>query len=391
MKRFFLFKVFFVVLLLFFWRTIVYWENFDKGGTEKDLILYIFMVASMLLGAILIGKNYKSIPFKPFHHVALAWFLLMITVALYNKTALSLSLKCCVWPIIYEVTYIFSKQSKDAEKFFRKYFLLLAIMGLFVMLGSLLNSGFVKATNLVYFFILPMPFLLKIKDKQKLYWLFIVMASMAVLSSKRSMILAMVLFFILWEMFNTIKRKKVFQSSFLLLVMAGIAVYSFQNFRILSEGRLVEKMNNEDVSNGRERIYDMTMLMIERSSIDHKILGNGHNAVRRDSPLDISAHNEWLEIMYDYGAIAIMLYLCLWIIMLSNWYKMYKTKSPYYVPYTLMICIWGVMSMVSQLILYVSYVLYLFMFLAYVEGCQERALHYREYSSKRVLGKTSFI
>lgn len=374
MRNIVLFRVFFIFLFLFFWRTAVYWVNFEYGRTAQDVLLYVFLVITMLIGTFLINKNYKLIPSKPIHYLALAWFVLMIVVAVYNQTALSITLKSLMWPIVFEVTYIYSKINVEAEKYFRKYFFLLAIMGLFFVLGKLILVNFSAASNLVYFFILPMPFLLRTNDSRKLYLLFFVMSAMAILSGKRSMILSIAMFLLIWGFFNTVKRKKTSQSIFLLLFIVGLTIYSFQNFRLLSEGRVVKRMAAEDVTNGREAIYDVTILMIENSSIDHKILGNGHNAVRRDSPMDISSHNEWLEIIYDYGYIAIGLYICLWIIMLYNWYKLYKTKSPYFIPYSLLICVWGVMSMVSQLILYASYVLYLFMFVAFIEARQDKTI-----------------
>lgn len=374
MRDIVLFKIFYIFLFLFFWRTTIYWVNFVQGGTEKDWLLYFFLAITMFLGIVLIGKNIKHIPSKQIHFVAFAWFVLMIVVAVYNKTALSMSLKSLLWPIVFEVSYLFSKLYSKAGNYFRKYFFFLAMMGLLYMLNHLLLVNFSTSSNLVYFFILPMPFLLRVNHRKELYWLFFMMASISVLSSKRSMILAIAIFLLIWGLYNTIIRKKMVQSMFLLFMMAGIIIFSFQNVDFLSEGRLAEKMGKEDITNGRADIYDITILMIDKSSFDHKLLGNGHNAVRQDSPLEISAHNEWLEIMYDYGFIAIILYLCLWLIMLSIWYGMFKTKSRFFIPYSLMICIWAVMSMVSQLILYVSYVLYLFMFLAYVEGQRDKAM-----------------
>ena len=367
MKNLILFKSFYLFLFLFFWRTTIYWANFVQGREEKDLLLYVFLAITMFFGIVLIGKNYKQIPSKQIHFIAFVWFVLMVVVAVYNNTALSVSIKSVLWPIVFEVTYIFTLLNVKAEKFFRKYFFLLAMMGLFFLSAHLIRTNFAKASNLIYFFILPMPFLLRTNDSKKLYLFFFVMASMSILSSKRSMILAIAIFLLIWGLYNTVKKKKVIQSFFLLLVMLSLTVYSFSNIRMLSESRLVEKMDAEDVSNGREWIFKVTELMIANSSIDHKILGNGHNAVSRDSPMNISAHNEWLEITYDYGYIATIIYLCLWIFMLIKWYKIYKNKSPYFIQFSLLICIWGVMSIVSQMILYVSYVLYLFMFLAFIE------------------------
>jgi O-antigen ligase len=112
--------------------------------------------------------------------------------------------------------------------------------------------------------------------------------------------------------------------------------------------------------------------MIEQSTKAQLILGHGHNAVRRDSPLEISAHNEYLEIIYDYGIIALTIYLGLWIYVIKQFLFHYRNNTIFFIPYALSICIFVVMSMVSQLVLYVSYFLYLVMFWGIVQAAKER-------------------
>ena len=38
-------------------------------------------------------------------------------------------------------------------------------------------------------------------------------------------------------------------------------------------------------------------------------MGHGYNAVLVDSPIHLSAHNDFLEILYDYGLVGLSLYL----------------------------------------------------------------------------------
>ena len=135
------------------------------------------------------------------------------------------------------------------------------------------------------------------------------------------------------------------------------------------------------MSNGRETIYEYTWQMIMNSDVEEWVLGHGHNAVFEDSPLTISAHNEFLEVIYDYGIIVLVLYLFFWLYVVRRWLFHMRCQTIYYIPYTLSICIFAVMAMVSQLILYASYFLYLVMFWAAVEAVTEN--DYKEYRRLR--------
>ncbi len=90
--------------------------------------------------------------------------------------------------------------------------------------------------------------------------------------------------------------------------------------------------------------------------------------------MQISAHNEYLEIIYDYGLIALIVYLGLWIYVIKQFIFHYRNDTVYFIPYALSICIFAVMSVVSQLVLYVSYFLYLVMFWGIVQAGKERWL-----------------
>ena len=136
---------------------------------------------------------------------------------------------------------------------------------------------------------------------------------------------------------------------------------------------------------GREAIYLVTIEMIKHSSPAHILLGNGHNGVRRDSPLGISAHNEFLEIIYDYGIIILMVYLGLWVYVLRQWYFHYRNNTIFFLPYTMSVCIFAVMAMVSQLVLYCSYFLYLVIFWGIVAALKDN--HASKNAKDRVLTK----
>ena len=59
----------------------------------------------------------------------------------------------------------------------------------------------------------------------------------------------------------------------------------------------------EDDGSGRIQVWETTWKMICRSDLEVLLFGHGYNAVLNDSPLKLSAHNDFLEVLYNYGII----------------------------------------------------------------------------------------
>lgn len=371
-----LFIFFLCILFFYFWRNITFWmSTIIYGIEERDILLYISIAILWCISLFYILSYRKHIGRSSVHKIAFVWFICMPVVLLYNKSPLSAYLKCMLWPLLFEATYICTLLYKSSQKLYLRLFKILTVMGGIYFFQSLVVKGFERASNMVYFAILTFPLILATKKNNKKFFLIPLLASfLALISLKRSMILALLLYWVIYFAVYLFKRKKIIQSIILVILMSAAAVYSYNYVDDFSGGGISRRMENEDVTNGREEIYDLTWLMIENSSTGHKLLGNGHNAVRLDSILEVSAHNEWLEMIYDYGYFMLFLYSLLWLYMIRKWWRLFKDNSPYFYSMTLCICIWAVMSMVSQLMLYMSYVIYLFMFLAYVDAKTQKKI-----------------
>lgn len=362
-------NLFIFFLLLFFWRNIDYWMTTiiykeEPHDSIRALSLYGLWGSSLML--ISLGKNMFSKCI--IHKICILWFASMLAVLIYNGSSLPGYMTCLLWPLLFEGIYIYTIFNQDSDKRLNRLFVVLIILGMVSFVESLIYNGYEGASNIVYFVVLAIPILLAVGN-EKLNLLWLVFASvLAIASLKRSMMLAIALFWLIYFIVEGVKKLGILKSVILMLMIGYGAYHTFLYVDDLSGNDITRRMESEDISNGRDGIYDITLLMIDNSTIDHKILGNGQGAVKRDSILDISAHNEWLEIIYDYGYIVLAVYILLWLYMLYKWYRLWKEDSKYLLPYTLCLCIWAVMSMVSQLISYVSYVLYLFIFLAYVEA-----------------------
>lgn len=135
---------------------------------------------------------------------------------------------------------------------------------------------------------------------------------------------------------------------------------------------MTERVTREESDNsGRKAIWATTSLMIVTSPAEKFIVGHGFNGVRENSFLEISAHNDFLEIIYDYGLIIFALYICLWIHVVRRCYFLYRNKSSLFLPYAVSLSILFVLSMVSQLLPYATYFNYLVMFWGMTEAVTE--------------------
>lgn len=152
------------------------------------------------------------------------------------------------------------------------------------------------------------------------------------------------------------------------VLSGGILGYSFSDS--ILKGELSERVNREETDEGRNRlaIYTVTWAMIENSSVDKLFFGHGHYGVRKDSFLEISAHNDFLEVIYDYGLVILVLYLGLWVYVIKRCVRLFRDESPLFLPYAVSLSIFIVMSIVSHLILYASYFLFLVLFWGCIEG-----------------------
>jgi len=374
-----LYYIFVFFLLIFFWKTAEYWYSFTSSDevASGSIMLYaaLVMVESVSLYLIEFSPKYRCQQSR-IPQLCLIWEMVMLVVLLFTRTPYSQWFKCMAWPLFFQASYLLIRSNVGLVKSLRKVFYVLTLMGTIYFVLSLLYQDLESQTNMVYFCLLTFPVLLLTPKKRQRYLLLIFSTFAAFISMKRSMILAFVLFWGLVEVKYMLGKGR---KGLAVVVTAVMVIAMYGSFSVaddLTGGHLSERLSGEDardgdITNGREGIYLVTIEMIKQSSLVHIILGNGHNGVRRDSPLEISAHNEFLEIIYDYGIIILMVYLGLWVYVLREWYFHYRNNTIFFLPYTMSVSIFAVMAMVSQLVLYCSYFLYLVIFWGIVAALKD--------------------
>ena len=340
----------------------------EEGGSRFWLMRVILLldVVCFLIMAMNLSRRYNGI-----HLITLLWILIMPVIMYINKCPLADTVRTILWPLIFETAYLCCRNQLDRCLTLKKEYYLLAVIGASYFLATRIGAD--HQTNTIYFIFLTLPWLVFASKKRTMIIMVFVFTSIALLSLKRSVMLASVLmwgFYFLQGMKN--RRSKIY-TIIISIVLVGALYVAYDRVDEMTGGVLTERVNKEETDTGksREAIWALTISMIQQSSPAKLVTGHGHFGVRQDSWLEISAHNDFLEVIYDYGLIIFFLYLCLWGHVIRQAYRLYKARSDMFMPYAISLSIFLVMSMVSHLILYTTYFNYLVMFWGMTEAMVE--------------------
>ena len=341
----------------------------NETADQRWLIYSTYLLSAY---SIYIWLSIGTSNLKGFHLLCLLWCFIMPFVILLNHGKFVEMFQTILWALLFEASYLLIKKNRDNLNKFRTFFFLVAIYGGFFFFQSRIDMFMHDLTqsNTIYFVFLTLPWLLLVKRKTTRLFFLILFTALAVWSLKRSVMLSVLFIWASYVLSLLRDKRRVFLKFSVVVVLIVGGIYGFSYGDELLKGELTERVNREETDEGRNRlaIWTVTWSMIENSSKDALVLGHGHFGVRRDSLLEISAHNDFLEVIYDYGLVIFVLYIGLWVYVVKRCIKLYRDNSELFLPYAVSLSIFLVMSMVSHLILYTSYFNYLVLFWGSLEG-----------------------
>ena len=213
------------------------------------------------------------------------------------------------------------------------------------------NSHLTSSYHTLY--ILPLIFLSK-SNKIKIISAIIV-TIIIFTSLKRSGVIALMLglfaYIVIKQLVaERIKKTTIVIGIILLTIFGGLFIY----LGTLGENNIFERFENigNDNGSGRTVVWEVTQKMISKEDALSFFVGNGYNTVRRDSPIFLSAHNDFLEITYDFGLIGLSLYICAILSLVLQLVQMIKSKSEYAPPLGMLFIIYTIFSMISHVAIY---------------------------------------
>jgi len=237
-----------------------------------------------------------------------------------------------------------------------------------ILLSSVINTTEI-VTNTSYFILYFLPFILCLKDNLfKKILLFLVLC-IVILSAKRgafiSLTLALIIYYLIISKFRTNS-----QVSYLLLlgVFSIVLVFLVICFTNNTDLYVVERILSigDDGGSGRTDIWKQVLEQISRSSFTELLFGHGYDSVIKIKEIGFSAHNDFLEVVYDFGIIAFILYICLHLNLIIYISRLFKYRSEYTASFAVSYVLFLTSSLVAHTYIYIYYMSIFCLFWAFV-------------------------
>ncbi len=138
------------------------------------------------------------------------------------------------------------------------------------------------------------------------------------------------------------------------IVLVCLLVAGFIYIGSMDENGVIERFENmeSDDGSGRMVVWYKTCKLIGESEAVPLLVGHGYNKVSLDSQAGLSAHNDFLEVTYDYGLIGLCLYLAAYLSLFALVMRLIRGRSIYAPTMAMFFTIYFVLSMVSHIIIY---------------------------------------
>ena len=277
-------------------------------------VVLVYRISFMVLFIVMITGLFGLTKLKFVDMLFLLCGTYILLINLINGVGMVDSLVSICWPF----AFIFGEKMADSQCYnrFKKirliiYFLIVAA-STYAMYVNFTGVPTAK-TNIIgvnYIIYYGLPLLLapyskhstnKKSSRYSTVALFMLWIGLAIFSFKRTTLIAVVggvLIYLYKKYFANKKMKNKFLFLLILLVLVAVAMV-VNNY---TNGYIIERLNDvqETGGNGRVEIWSLVINLYSKSSFVEKLFGNGGlDAV--NAMIGVSAHNEFLEILYDYG------------------------------------------------------------------------------------------
>lgn len=262
-----------------------------------------------------------------------------------------------------------------AQKRVEKCFFLISLFVVISILTS--RNSFIKdiltGVNVVFYALLYIPWIVTFPNKSKKLVAIVCLIIISIMSIKRSAIIILIgaLLIMVFDRGGgvMVKLKRILISALVVVVLLLLYTPNSPIADVITRFEYLE----EDGGNGRVDIYEDVCDAFKNQSMLNKVFGSGFRAVQNTLFSQygysgyISAHNDFLEVLYDYGWIGFFLYIFLHLLLIHRCIILFKQRSSLFIPYAISYYTFLVMSLVSHLMIYPSYFLILVAFWAYAE------------------------
>ncbi len=236
--------------------------------------------------------------------------------------------------VIFVFYYAASKGiSKFEYKVYSVLYFALAAFTLFLMYSRVaLNHTNVYQSD-AYFLLCALPLVFLFDKKTNMYIKLIPLVVCLMMAGKRAGFIAMVCAVFVYYIIGSIQKKNIEDFFKVLIKLFVVAVFLFIAYFLLESKlnlSLFDRMETitTDGGSGRDDIYSGVWKAITVSDFYGFFFGHGLSGIQLVYGSESGAHNDFLEIMYNYGVFALILIINLYAKMFIACRKMIKTGYP---------------------------------------------------------------
>ncbi len=281
------------------------------------------------------------------------------------------------WLLSYKFAYSYCSYNEDHIDKFVLVFLGMSIiwtlLNLYARTQIMLNFGRDNAVTLyAYFNLIFLPFVLLIKNPKLRIPLLIMTIFMVMTSFKRGTMMALPLMLMAYGYTKASmegKFSKFWSYIFLIGIIAIIALPMLDEF---SNGFLTQRFSREQMEDGsgRNELRNIALMAISQRDLITWLIGTGHGS--SVALLGTGVHNEWVEFLFSFGVIGVILFFILGIILIRQTYFFYKNGCTYAPHMSMLIVYYFIVTMVSGFMgVYVTYYFFIFWGIATYLNCRE--------------------
>lgn len=368
---------------------------FEKSQMFGEDISYLinFQISSILLFLIasiyiLTNRHFKS------DSLSKSLFLLLIGIYLIslfwggvtNAFPTSMHYFTVITPLILFVFSYNSYQVEGNAKHFNIY-IALVFIGLAVYYNNHVGLNILEViderSSGSYTLLFMLPFFLCFPKMAYRMTGIIVIFIAILISLKRGGIISLTasvfIYFLVYNFATQKKKLKLFVVLFSVAFLVAL-FFMYDYLEDTTGGVISERFQNisVDEGSGRKGIYSNVWRLISNSSLGELFWGHGWNAVRMK--IGISAHNDFLEILFDFGLLVFIAYLLLYWRILKKCIYLIRVQSFYAAPFAASAMLFLFNSLVSHIVIYPQYMMLLCLFWGLVSSATANNRYKSHYS-----------
>lgn len=331
-------------------------NNFGESSSINSLMLSsrgLTVVIFSVFGWLMMSKSKTSVSVKR----SLSFSVYMLFVALLTTVSVDISLLAMLffWSVTF---YITEKNTLSLDDISLIALIASAVCNLMAIdvivyypqlafLNQLDQDQRVAASNSIYYVMSASIFIFLVRNNILKIALLVLPCLAMLLVGKSTCLLAMAVSVCFYF------QKLLLQSRGRIWIMAGIvAAVGFVAYWGEGLFNINDTLSgfSDDVDsggNGRIEIWTTVLQRYASSDIFHMMIGNGPHAVSK--AVNLGGHNDFIEVLFDFGLIGIILYLSFWWSLIQR-SKEFSTKSDIRLAYIVSLIVYAAASIFSNFI-----------------------------------------